>query len=88
MANNATTKRVLFLDSLQFDFIKYELATIKYIKYSHVNLIYYAKDNKQTWELQFRDQDQKNETLVAKKRSDLYMHVCLQNTLVIEKVYF
>ena len=86
--DHAGKKHVLFLDSKPFENIKYELANIKYIKYYDDNVIYYAKDDKESWELKFKDVDQKNETLVAKKRPDLHVHECLQNVLVIENFYF
>ena len=44
--------------------------------------------HKESWELEFKDVDQENETLVAEKRPDLHVHECLQNVLVIENFYF
>ena len=88
MLDHAKTKRVIFLDPQPYHFIKYERAIVKYIKYSHENVIYYAKDEMESWQLNFKDIDQENETLVGTKRPDLLLHKCLQNMLIIEKVYF
>ena len=86
--DHAGKKHVLFLDSKPYENVKYELATIKYIKYYDGDIIYYAKDDKESWELEFKDVDKENETLVAKKRPDLHVHECLQSALVIETFYF
>ena len=86
LLNNAKTKRVIFHEPIKHDLTNYEFATIKYIKYSYEDEIYYAKDKKKSWKLEFMDIDQ--ETILAKYRYDLNMHVCLQNVLMIEKVFF
>ena len=78
-------KRVQFE---KIDIVQYERINIKYIKYAERNTIYHTRNEKESWELEFRHPDQLNETLVAKKRTNRHLHECFFNTLPIKSYYF
>ena len=75
-------KRVKF-DKKSFEQVEYERINIKYIKYVTRNTIYHTRNERESWELEFKE-----EKLIAKKRTDRHLNVCFFNILPVNLRYF